>query len=188
MTRTDVRVSAVQMICSAVLTAMLTVCVLLLSADRAAAQVHPGIRGGVSVAAGTRVPDVTTQMYVGAHLETRPVVGRLVFRPNVETGFLDDLVVVALNGEFAWKFRPRASGWAAYVGGGPEVEVFRFGSDRFGQRDMATAAGLRFLVGFEYRSGAFIEVKLGTTSRPDIVRPLLTGLREVKVAAGYTWR
>ena len=51
----------------------------------ASAQLDPGLRAGVSVD-----PD---QFYVGAHVETAPIVERLVFRPNVEVGFGDDVIV-----------------------------------------------------------------------------------------------
>ena len=45
----------------------------------ASAQVAAGVRAGVSID-----PD---QFYVGGHIETDPLVERLVFKPNVEVGF-----------------------------------------------------------------------------------------------------
>src|SRR6187402_944969 len=69
--------------------------VVLLSSTSALAQ-DAGIRGGISVD-----PD---QFYFGGHLETAPLVDRLHFRPNLEVGFGDDLVLIAANMEFVYKF------------------------------------------------------------------------------------
>ena len=170
------------------LRAAFAISALVLIAVPVGAQAHLGIRAGLSVAPATRIPDVTAQVYVGGHLETEPMVGRLVFRPNVETGFGDELIVAAFNGDFVWRFPPAASGWSAYVGGGPTVSVFWFGSDRFGERKAETAVGVDFLAGFEYRSGLFFEVKLGVLDRRDIARSLLDGVEELKAGIGFTWR
>jgi hypothetical protein len=67
----------------------------------ASAQVAPGLRAGLSVD-----PD---QFYVGGHLETEPLVEGLVFKPNVEVGFGDEVTLAAFNFEFEWKF-PRRGG------------------------------------------------------------------------------
>jgi hypothetical protein len=65
------------------LRSLLLVPMLLLAvAAPAAAQWEPGVRAGVSAD-----PD---QFYFGGHVETRPLIDRLSFRPNVEVGFGDD--------------------------------------------------------------------------------------------------
>ena len=87
--------------------------------SRASAQ-GPGVRGGVSID-----PD---QFYFGAHYETSALVDRVYFRPNVEAGLGNDLTLVALNFEFAYKF-PRRNDWQLYAGGGPAVNFYSFRSE-----------------------------------------------------------
>jgi hypothetical protein len=130
----------------------------------AEAQVAPGLRGGVSVD-----PD---QVYIGGHIETEPLVERLVFRPNVEVGFGDDITTAAFNFEFAWKFPTRGSRWGFYGGGGPAINLYQFEGDRDN-----TEPGFNFLGGVENTSGFFFEFKLGVSDSPDL-----------KFGVGYTWR
>lgn len=130
----------------------------------AAAQVAPGLRGGVSID-----PD---QVYVGGHIETEPLVERLVFRPNVEIGFGDDVTLAAFNFEFLWKFPRRGSEWGFYAGGGPGINLYQFegpGDD--------TEAGFNFVGGLETTRGFFFEFKLGVHESPDF-----------KFGVGYTFR
>ena len=84
---------------------------LVLMAAPAQAQSNPGIRAGVS-----GDPD---QFYFGGHIETRPLIERLTFRPNVEIGLGDDLTLIAANIEFAYWIPIRNKPWSVYVGGGP---------------------------------------------------------------------
>src|SRR5690242_7709759 len=65
-----------------------------LSASPVFAQAHAGIRAGVSAD-----PD---QFFFGGHIETKPVAEHLTFRPNAEIGVGNDLVLIALNIEFAY--------------------------------------------------------------------------------------
>jgi hypothetical protein len=171
-----------------VLAAVMALSALLINSSPAAAQTHVGIRGGTSIAPAVRIPDVSTQLYVGAHVETEPLVRRLIFRPNVEIGFGDDLVVLAINGEFVWKFPAARSGWSAYAGGGPTLSVIRFGSGRPDHRDAKMVPGISLLAGFYHPAGVFFEFKLGVLNRPDVARPLLTAVKELKIGVGYTWR
>ena len=60
-----------------------------------ASQEQVGIRAGIS-----GDPD---QFIFGGHIETAPLLDRLVFRPNAEIGLGSDLVLLALNFEFAYK-------------------------------------------------------------------------------------
>ncbi len=133
----------------------------------AAAQ-GPGVRGGVSIN-----PD---QFYFGAHYETNALVDRVHFRPNVEAGLGNDLTLIALNFEFAYKF-PRRSGWQLYAGGGPSVNFYSFGRSPGGGRESNSEAGLNFLIGVEQREGLFFEFKIGALDSP-----------ELKFAVGWTFR
>jgi hypothetical protein len=130
----------------------------------ASAQVAAGVRAGLSLD-----PD---QFYVGGHIETNPLVERLVFRPNVEVGFGDDLVLAAFNFEFAWKFPRGRSQWGFYAGGGPAINLYQ----RDGPGDDAEG-GFNFVAGLENRSGLFFEFKLGVADSPDF-----------KFGVGFTFR
>lgn len=123
-----------------------------------------GIRGGVSVD-----PD---QFYFGGHLETSPLVDRLHFRPNVEVGIGEDVVLIGANMEFAYKF-PRRGGWGFYAGAGPALNVIMV-DDR---DDSDVEAGFNVLLGAESSRGLFFEFKIGALDSPDL-----------KFGVGYTWR
>ena len=135
-----------------------------LSPAVASAQVAPGVRAGVSID-----PD---QFYVGGHLETDPLVERLVFKPNVEVGFGDDVTLAAFNFEFVWKFPHRRNPWGFYAGGGPAINLYQ----RDGPGDDAEA-GFNILAGLENRRGLFFEFKLGVADSPDF-----------KFGVGFTFR
>jgi hypothetical protein len=122
-----------------------------------------GIRGGISVD-----PD---QFYFGGHLDAS-IVDRLYFRPNVEVGFGDDLMLIAANMEFVYKFTTRRA-WNVYAGGGPALNIYMFeGAD-----DSETEAGFNVLGGVESSRGLFFEFKVGALDSP-----------EFKFGVGYTWR
>ena len=123
-----------------------------------------GVRGGISV-----TPD---QFYFGGHIETSPLVDRLTFRPNVEIGFGQDIMLIAANMEFAYKF-PRRGDWGLYAGGGPALNVYTFD----GVDDSQSEAGLNVMIGAEHARGLFFEFKVGAIDSPDF-----------KFGVGYTWR
>ena len=77
-------------------------------ASSSAAQEQVGIRVGVS-----GDPD---QFVFGGHIETSPLLERLVFRPNAEIGIGSDLVLIAFNLEFAYKIPLEDNPWTVYVG------------------------------------------------------------------------
>src|SRR5687768_2731592 len=137
--------------------------VMVFSAVPAAAQ-DAGVRGGISVD-----PD---QFYFGGHLETSPLVDRLHFRPNVEVGFGDDIMLVAANMEFVYKFEPSGD-WGIYAGGGPALNIYSF--DDIDDSD--TEGGVNLLVGGETSRGLFFEFKLGVVASPDC-----------KFGVGWTFR
>ena len=128
----------------------------------------PGVRGGVSID-----PD---QFYFGGHYETDALVDRLYFRPNIEAGLGDDLTVVALNFEFAYKF-PRRNGWQLYAGGGPAVNFYSSDRGPGNDRESNSEAGLNFLLGVEHAEGLFFEFKIGALDSP-----------ELKFGVGWTFR
>ena len=128
-----------------------------------AQQLEVGARAGVSVD-----PD---QFYFGAHLETSPLIDHLYFRPNVEVGFGDDLVLIGANMEFVYKFT-NSRPWNLYAGGGPALNIFMVD-----EGDSNTDAGFNVLVGAESSRGLFFEFKIGTIDSPDF-----------KFGVGYTWR
>ncbi len=136
---------------------------LVVSTAPAAAQ-DAGVRGGISVD-----PD---QFYFGGHLETSALVDRLHFRPNVEVGFGEDIMLIGVNMEFVYKF-PSRNGWTLYAGGGPALNVYTFDN----VDDSATEAGLNVLVGVEQSSGLFFEFKVGAIDSPDF-----------KFGVGWTFR
>ena len=133
------------------------------SAVPAAAQ-DAGVRGGISID-----PD---QFYFGGHVETGALIDRLHFRPNVEIGFGDDIMLVGVNMEFVYKF-PARRGWSVYAGGGPALNVYTFEDTD----DSDTEAGLNILVGAEQSSGLMFEFKVGVIDSPDF-----------KFGVGWTFR
>ena len=122
-----------------------------------------GIRGGISVD-----PD---QFYFGGHLETSPLIDRLYFRPNVEVGVGDDLVLIAANMEFVYKFTANRP-WNIYAGAGPALNIYMVDD-----ADSETDAGFNIMVGVEQSRGLFFEFKIGAIDSPDF-----------KFGVGYTWR
>jgi hypothetical protein len=125
-----------------------------------------GIRGGVAID-----PDL---VYFGGHFETSPLIDRLHFRPNLEVGIGDDLILTSINMEFVYKF-PSRSSWLLYAGGGPAINIYSY--DTGGDDDTDTEGGLNLLVGAENRGGLFFEFKIGVVESPDI-----------KFGVGFTFR
>jgi hypothetical protein len=122
-----------------------------------------GVRGGISVD-----PD---QFYFGGHLETSPLINRLYFRPNVEVGVGDDLVLIGANMEFVYKFTANRP-WNIYAGAGPALNIYMVDD-----ADSETDAGFNIMVGVEQSRGLFFEFKIGAIDSPDF-----------KFGVGYTWR
>ena len=134
-----------------------------IAADRAEAQqIAPGVQGGISID-----PD---QVYFGGHIETSPLVDRLRFRPSVDVGVGDEIVLVSVNFEFTYAFTANRP-WNLYAGAGPAINWFDF------EDDSDTEAGFNFLVGAKHRNGLFFEMKIGVMDSPDL-----------KFGVGYTFR
>lgn len=121
-----------------------------------------GVRAGASVD-----PD---QFFFGGHYETVPLADRVTFRPNLEFGVGDDLKLIALNFELAYKF-PTSKPWGVYAGAGPALNVFRI-------RDHSdTEGGFNVLLGIEHQQGLFGEIKAGALNSPNF-----------KLTIGYIFR
>ena len=130
-------------------------------ASSSAAQEQVGVRVGVS-----GDPD---QFFFGGHLETAPLLDRLVFRPNAEIGVGSDLVLIAFNLEFAYKMPLEDNPWTVYVGAGPALNILSFGDDGGrGRDDTEVEGGFNILVGAEHGGGLFTEFKIGASNSPDL--------------------
>jgi hypothetical protein len=121
------------------------------------AQGGPGIRVGLALD-----PDL---FVIGAHLESDPLVDRLRFRPNLEVGLGDDVTLIAVNAEFAYWF-PSRRPWSLYAGGGPAINIYRFG-DR-GGRESDLEPGFNVMLGLAHRQGLFTEFKIGALDSPEL--------------------
>ena len=133
--------------------------VLLIASIPAAAQENAGVRIGVS-----GDPD---QFVFGGHLETSPLLERLVFRPNAEIGVGSDLLVIALNFEFAYKIPIDGKSWAPYFGGGPALNVIDHSNGRPGRDETDVEGGFNIMIGVEHQDGLFGEFKVGALDSPD---------------------
>ena len=124
-------------------------------ASPARAQVEYGARIGVSGGPG--------QFVIGGHIETKPLIDHLSFRPNVEIGWGDSQTLLCFNFEFAYRIDIDRKPWWVYVGAGPAAvyqHVDNGGSD-FG-------GGFNFLVGLQHKRGLFVELKGGVGDSPDV--------------------
>lgn len=128
----------------------------------AIAQEAVGVRVGVSAD-----PD---QFLFGGHLETAPLLERLVFRPNAEIGVGNDLVVIGLNFEFVFKIDLDDQGWTPYLGAGPAINIIDRNDDgrRRGDDDTDVEGGFNILIGVEHEGGLFTELKVGALDSPDL--------------------
>ena len=140
-----------------------TLLALAMAPGRAWAQA-PGVRAGVS--------GDPNQFYLGVHVQTPPVFDQVRFRPNVEVGLGDDLVLVALNLDLVWRVPIRNHPWSLLVGGGPAANFFNH-SER---SETEVRGGLTVLVGLEHNRGFFTELKVGLIDSPS-----------VKFGIGYTF-
>ena len=123
-------------------------------ATPAYAQAGYGVRAGVSAN-----PD---QFFFGGHMETRPIARNLTFRPNVEVGVGDDVTLVALNIEFAYRLPFNSKNWRLYAGGGPAANIYDF------EGGSNTEPGFNLLIGGQHRRGLIVELKLGLIDSPDV--------------------
>ncbi len=98
---------------------------------------------------------------IGGHYETKELVERITFRPNVELGLGNDLTVTTFNFELAYHFPENRKPWNVYAGGGPALVL----ADSHGNDH--TGGGFNILLGIQSREGLFGEVKAGLLDSPD---------------------
>lgn len=130
------------------------------------AQLTGGVRAGVSGG--------PTQFVFGGHVETRPIVERLTFKPNAEIGVGDNRTIVGLNIEFAYELPTKTEPWSLYVGAGPALMIGHASIGGVGSTE--TGGGFNFLFGVKHSSGLFFEMKGGVADSPDF-----------KFLVGYTF-
>ena len=135
------------------------------AAPAAAQNLKYGVRAGVSAE-----PE---QFFFGGHVETKPLLDHLTFKPSVEVGIGDNATLVALNVEFAYHIPIEKQPFGLYIGGGPAANVFSIdaGSDNAD----GVRGGFNFFVGLEHTKGLFLELKVGAGDSPS-----------VKFTVGYT--
>jgi hypothetical protein len=139
-------------------------------ASAAQAQAHVGVRAGVSADPG--------QFVFGGHIETKPILTHVTFRPNIEVGVGDASTLAAFNIEFAYWIPLDKKPWRVYLGGGPALIIQSFHNDNAhdpGGSDVG--GGLNFMVGIQHSKGLFGEVKVGLIDSPS-----------VKVMVGYAFK
>jgi hypothetical protein len=109
------------------------------------------------------------QVHFGAHIDYGNLARHVRLQPNVEVGIGDDLTLVALNFEAAYRFSSRWDVWTPYLGGGPSVQFV--GNDNGLGDGSNTEMGLNLLGGIDkgLASGSrfFMEAKLGLVDAPD---------------------
>lgn len=139
-------------------------------ASVASAQSHYGIRAGVS--------GDPTQFVFGGHIETKPLMPHLTFRPNLEVGVGDHATLVAINLEFAYKIKLDKHPWTVYLGGGPAAVIRSEHQDSpASPGDTDFGGGFNFLIGAQHNGGLFTEFKVGLIDSPG-----------VKFMVGYAFR
>jgi hypothetical protein len=113
-----------------------------------------GVRVGASAD-----PD---QFVIGGHYETKELVDRVTFRPNVELGLGNDVTVTTFNFELAYHFDfANRKPWNVYAGGGPALVLADgHGNDHAG-------GGFNILLGIQSHQGLFGEIKAGLLDSPD---------------------
>lgn len=109
------------------------------------------------------------QVHFGAHVDFGNFGRHVRFQPNVEVGIGDDVTLVAVNFEAAYRFAGNWNVWSPYLGGGLGVNFTSFENRRGDDTD--SEVGVSVLGGIErgLSSGSrfFTEVKLGLADTPD---------------------
>lgn len=109
------------------------------------------------------------QVHFGAHLDFGNFARYVRFQPNVELGFGDDVKLLTLNAETAYRFSSRWDVWAPYLGGGIGANIKSV--DARGDNSSQTDLGVNFLGGIEkgLSSGDrfFLEGKVSLNDMPD---------------------
>lgn len=140
-------------------------CLILLLASPAWAQRAAGFHGWGPRGGITIDPD---QVHVGLHFDFGDLARRLMFFPNAELGFGDDLTVLTTMAEVDYRFKDDWGSWNPYVGGGiGPVFAWADGGGDNTELGLTVQGGLaRQLTS---QSGfMFFEFKLGLADSPDV--------------------
>ncbi len=109
------------------------------------------------------------QVHFGLHADFGNFGRHVRFQPNVEVGVGDDVTLVAVNFEAAYRFSGNWDVWSPYLGGGLGVNFTSIDNRRGDDTD--SDVGVSVLGGIErgLSSGSrfFTEVKLGLSDAPD---------------------
>jgi hypothetical protein len=138
-----------------------------LTSGSAVAQSGFGVRGGYT-------DDDPTQAHVGAHYKSKPFLGNVTFRPNIEFGFGKNAKTIASNFEFVYKYADFDRSWSGYAGAGPAINVYRYTPGA--PLENNTKLGANIVLGLDHINGFFIEAKVGPKNSPVF-----------KLTAGYTF-
>jgi hypothetical protein len=116
------------------------------------------------------------QVHFGVHLDFGNFAKHVRFQPNLELGLGENVTLITINGEAAYRFLSRWDVWTPYLGGGLGVNVARF--DNGNSSD--TNIGVNLLGGIEKGLSDgdrfFLEAKLSLNDVPD-----------AKVTVGWTF-
>ena len=116
------------------------------------------------------------QIHFGAHAKLGELFPNVEMTPNVELGLGDDFVIVALNGDLAYKFTELTTDpWGLYGGGSLSMN-FIDSDHTEGNLDL----GLNALVGVTRKldnlNEVLAEIRVGVLDSPDL-----------KITIGYTF-
>lgn len=171
---------------SAAVAAALTLALATEASGAGSAGNRSGYRGWGPRFGLTMDPD---QVHVGAHFDFGQFAANWRFQPNVEAGFGDNLTLIALNLEAAYRFSNTWESWSPYLGGGMGLNIFNLDDDNNNNHnddwnrdhDSDTDVGASVVAGLEKggRNGDrfFFETKLG----------LLGGSPDLKLTLGWTF-
>ena len=139
-------------------------------ADSGSAGSDIGFRGWGPRLGLTFNPD---QVHVGAHMDFGNFARHVRFQPNVEVGFGDNLTLVTLNADAAYRFSENWDVWTPYLGGGVGMNFASYGDDGLGD-DTSSDLGASVLGGIEkgLSNGDrfFLETKIGVIdASPDVM-------------------
>jgi hypothetical protein len=135
--------------------------------NKQARRFHAGVQGGVGLD-----PEV---ILIGLNARMGSGYRDIAFRPNVDFAFgeVTKMFQINLDATYRLPLSPRNSPWSAYVGAGPNFsfvsqnyEKASTGDNGVDFSDFEFKSGLNILVGVEYRSGLFYEMKAGVWTTP----------------------
>lgn len=115
----------------------------------------------------------------GLHADLGNLSQHVTFQPSGELGVGDDLTVISLNMDFAYRFTNRWDVWSPYLGGGMGVHFINYDNGFRDGDDTDTGASVLGGIqrGLGNGSRFFLETKLGIFDSPD-----------VRFTAGWTFR